>query len=389
MKVDINAKRTFVNIKPPCSNENMKNKLSLFAFIYLGVFFLWSHNLWSQNATSSTAPVVGAIKTSILQGRELLKQTSLIPSLMNNKAMSKNATSSTSAYRQQLTRFLKAQKSFLQEYQKVLHAKSFIRGELTGESGSNENLNVFLSVVQVHILQLRQYELAQQWKSYASLFQDWFQFLAELAYEDSSAITLNSIGVARSLLLDELELLVFHKWLEFDVQQMQAIENFRQEFLLIRSPWPVDRMVLAEGRKFFKPSEQKIVDRLVAELQKNPYRSLEEILTTMGYKKDSPWMQFAGLWKVNNKENMQQEINRIGQLQLFWAFLKLAKSKPTPTGMPSFKDQSSFLSIQKNMNWPQLEAQILNQKLMSRLPINYVTGKPMSLAEVMPIGLSH
>lgn len=253
-----------------------------------------------------------------------------------------------------LQKTLKENQSALTELLQDFDAsKNFYRGEIENE----KTLNSLLTYLQLSILKIRslsQENKNKSWLEAEKFFKSWFQFSADFPYEEASLVGLRAIGVVRSFLFDELESLQ-------NKYQSEIAKNdyFRKEILALRSPWPIDRVVITESKKVLKATPMLVAEKLAKDLQKNPYQTSEAALKKLkgGSAKDLEFLK--ELWREKDIDLMKTEINRIGQMKL-----RLSKA--------------AFEA--KHAKRASTVAELISSGFLDRAPVDYKTGKPMELS---------
>lgn len=316
----------------------------------------------------------------------------------------------------ELQNYLNRQKKFFSKYNEILKSKSFVRGELEKE----ENLNQWTAIIQLYLIQMQLWIWQENWNKYFEMQNQWFVFLSDYIYEDPGLISFKTVTLFRSMLLDQLESLIYSLAIDWPFHRNNArlntesaqnnsptkispraqiglpkkkqsknqklmilpeFEHGRKLFIQVPVPWPVDRMVLTEGRKL-PPDQQKVIDKLVVQMQKNPYQSLSAILNEMGYNQQHTlWMSFANFWQQSDIQTLQTEMNRIGKLQLFWSYWHLSKfeNKDWQDNVLNNVSQSAGEKI----DWILIEKKLTEKsQWLFKIPVDYKTGMPMKLSTV-------
>lgn len=234
--------------------------------------------------------------------------------------------------------------------QEFMSQKSFVRGEIETE----KNISALVSYLQVSLVLLRSHAYNRDWPAVAKEAKPWIDYAANLVYEESSVVGLRFAAVIRSLILDEFEALQarFKGDLASDRNVKSVITSFR-------APWPIDRIVFLESKRFLKGSALEVAERLTQQLQKSPYKPISELL---GATKNSLTAQdhdfLVKLWGPSDIEIMKEELNRLGKLQLKLAMEEYFNQKGVPAKSADELRAGGFLE---------------------RLPTDYKTGKAMVL----------
>jgi hypothetical protein len=246
--------------------------------------------------------------------------------------------------------WLKSEKKNLNNIESHLQSTSrWARGEFESQAF----LDRFVSLFQAHLLYARQLGQSQGPKDQILRWVWWSNYAADLAYNEASLIGLRLSSVIRNLVLDEVDRLSAEQQTRF--AETAEMLNF---LVQIRAPWPIDRVVISEGKRLAPPQLQKVVSDLAQELQKNPY---EDLQTIMGRVKGGTSKQVLFLrqfWTDKEISRMKSELNRIGRLQLDWA-----------QAVYKLKTKSEAQSAQE----------LVGAGLLPRVPVDYTTGRAMSL----------
>lgn len=261
----------------------------------------------------------------------------------------------TQAYRERwdekkIQPLLKKNKKLREKYLRELNSSTrFVRGEIEDEA----TLNALMELMQLSILKMRLDAQSGNWLNFRQEVQVWFSFAADFSYEESSLIGLKVAGVIRSLLLDELEFFVKTK-----PQEIAREGTLRAWFLKVRAPWPIDRMILAESKRFLAPALLSVAEKVANNLQKNPYLTSAEALEQVPGGKPKSLDVLKVLWEPSHIGMMKAEITRIGKLKVQLAV-------------------NEYL-FKNNKKADKME-DLIQAKLLDGIPIDYNTGKPMEL----------
>jgi hypothetical protein len=242
--------------------------------------------------------------------------------------------------------WLDASKKVRGEFEGLVKSSSaFIRGEIEQEKLIN-TLTVFM---QLALLQCRAEVLEKRDKACSSQVPLWFNFSADLVYEEGSLIALRLVHLLRSLWLDELE--------SQYKKNPQFLSSTQDWIWSLRAPWPVERVFVHEGRKVLQPVELQIVEKIAKDYQQNPYQTAEQML------KKVPGGKLAGvefikkIWRAEDLEAMKIEINRMNVLRVRAAQSRFFQMRGKTA--ESFED-------------------LVKAKLMTTIPVDYLTGRAMS-----------
>lgn len=231
-----------------------------------------------------------------------------------------------------------------QFFSDVRASSAFVRGEIEDESV----LNFVTNFLQLSLLRAR-YDLSQgNAQSLQEELRDWFNFSADLSYEESSLIGLRLASLVRSLCLDELEWAIH--------EQPKLFVNAGLWIKSLRAPWPVDRVFLFESKRQLKAQSLAVAEKVAQAFQKNPYQTAEEILrrTPGGTSADLEFLK--SIWRDSDLKAMKTEVNRLSLLRVRAANLKFEAVKKT-----------------KAKNWQELK----DFGGLEQVPIDYFSGRPM------------
>ncbi|MEZ0392500.1 MAG: hypothetical protein ACAH59_09805 [Pseudobdellovibrionaceae bacterium] len=244
------------------------------------------------------------------------------------------------------------QKPLAQLQKEFLESANFIRGEIESE----KVLNQLMACLQLSMLKSRAHSFQSEWPQMQNEFSSWFLFAADFPYEESSLVGLRTSGVIRSLLLDELE-----KIQTRFAAQLASQPTFRQWFLKVRAPWPVDRVLISEAKRLLKPPMMSVANAAARAFQKNPYQTSQQALEKIKGGQSEGAELLKQIWREADIQLMKTEINRIGKLKL-----RLAKAE--------------FENVNKKA--PDSVQTLLNAGLLDQAPVDYFTGKALDLTSL-------
>lgn len=246
--------------------------------------------------------------------------------------------------------WLKSQQKQLTEIERNLQESSrWTRGEFEVQA----DLDRFITLFQSHLLYCRHIAMQKAPKEQVLRWQWWTNYSADLAYNEASLIGLRLSSVLRNLVLDEVERLSPEQKKHF--AETPELMNF---LVQIRAPWPIDRVVLSEGKRLAPPQAQRVVAELAQALQKNPYESMESIMGRVKGGASESMLFLRDFWTDKEISRMKAELNRIGRLQIDWAqVVYKAKTKQEATTAQD----------------------LVGAGLLPRVPLDYATGRTMSL----------
>ncbi len=246
---------------------------------------------------------------------------------------------------------LTANQSLMSEFATSVKASAaFARGEIEDE----KILNFVTNLLQLSILKIRSDFTQNQSAKASDEVLLWFNFAADLSYEESSLVGLRLASLIRSLLLDELELAAH----DFPTAMAQSGVWLKS----LRAPWPVDRVFLYESRRVLKPQSLAVAEKVAKAFQKNAYQTAEQILkkTPGGAGTDLEFLK--SIWRESDLKAMKTEINRLGLLKAQAADLQ-------------FEVQQKA----KAKSWDDLK----KSGGLESTPIDYFTGRAMEWSQVL------
>ena len=239
-------------------------------------------------------------------------------------------------------------------YQQAKESKAFVRGEIEEE----KVLNSIVQAVQLSILMAHKQLKEKDYLGAQDHFNGWLLFAADLPFEEATLVGLRVCGVIRSLLLDALE--KAEKDQLFEVVDQKKWSAFQKWSLEMRSPWPVDRVVLSESRRVLGPKYMPTAEKVAVSLQKNTYQTSEFALANAVGRKGINMDFIKQIWREKDIEQMKTEVFRINAFQIRMA----ARSYEAVSGQK-----------------PKTIDQLVSEKFLPRVLINYRTGKPFSLEQ--------
>lgn len=283
-----------------------------------------------------------AIKDAKLPSNEAAKSTVVSSDADLQKKHTQQYNQLSGKYSAQLQKL----ESYFQQQQ------PFVRGEIEDE----KVLGATLKWLQLAMIDCRVSAQKNQWVPVRQHMSAWFAFAADLAYEESSLIGIRVSAVMRALLMDELE-----KLQAKHSAQIAQSPDVRLWFLQVRAPWPIDRVLVSEAKMRLKPAELPLAESLAQRLQKNPYQSVDKILSEpkMRHSAQTAAADFLRkLWRDEDIQQMKMEMNRIGILKIRLAMaeyqVRLQKAAANVT-------------------------ELVQNRFLDQVPTDYFSGKPMDL----------
>ena len=184
----------------------------------------------------------------------------------------------------------------------------FLRGEIEDE----KFISGLIHMVQMSAVSIRSNALSKQWQKVTLELSPWSQYSANLVCDESSLVGLRVASLIRSLLMDEVDTI------RAQYKNNSEKDKYLKTWLLgLRMPWPVDRVVLFESKRFLKNKSMKAAEKLAARIQINPYKSASEILKQEKQNiPDKDYDFLTKLWSEKDIELMKEEMNRLGLLLL-------------------------------------------------------------------------
>lgn len=239
------------------------------------------------------------------------------------------------------------QNQFLKNFKQ---ATPYVRGEIEQESV----LNATLARYQLLLMKIKTDFSSKKWKNLTENIELAFTIPAEIPYQEASLVGLRLGHAMRALLLDELEGL--------NIQKDSVLFKDNQFLIMLqraRLPWPIDRVMLSDAKRLSNDKALVMAETIAAELQKNPYQSAEKIIKEKRWARGQDTEVLMQLWREQDIAEMQTEMNRFGKLLLKYASLR-------------------FEHMHKNK--PEQVEQLVKEDIIQRVPVDYTTGKPMSIS---------
>lgn len=220
-------------------------------------------------------------------------------------------------------------------------SSSFARGEIEDE----KVLNGLIQMLQLSILRVRETPPEKSSDLIRRELGAWLTFAADFSYEESSFIGMKVASVIRALVLDELE--QFEKTLPGqDSKQLTAWVEWSQA---IRMPWPIDRVIISEGRRALEPRLHGLASQVAARLQSNPYQTAASILDRLAGGKAESTGFLRQMWAEKDLAQMKEEVSRLQGYQLRWGFrVREALGHKAPHSMLEVAKAAGFSSIPIN-----------------------------------------
>jgi hypothetical protein len=240
----------------------------------------------------------------------------------------------------------------MQKFSKlVLSGATFVRGEIEDP----EVLTQLSRMVQLSALKMEASAVDKKFLRVKEEAAMWLTFAADFPYEEASLVGLRIASVIRSLIFDELE----------KIEKQSGPEFLKDPLYLawvngLRSPWPIDRVVLSEARRLLSGNSVKVAEKLSESLQKNAYQTADQILDSLPGGNAAGLEPFRAMWRSKDVEQMKTEINRIQAMRIRFA----AVQWQLKNGLAA--DSSSDL---------------VKSGLLDKAPIDYKTGQPMTLEQ--------
>lgn len=232
----------------------------------------------------------------------------------------------------------------------VKDSAAFARGEIEDE----KILNFVTNLLQLSILEIRSdFAKGASVKAGDETLM-WFNFAADLSYEESSLVGLRLSSLIRSLLLDELE--------RASHETPTAMSQAGVWLKKLRVAWPVDRVFLYESRRVLKPQSLAVAEKVAKAFQKNAYQTAEQILkkTPGGAGPDLEFLK--SIWRESDLNAMKTEVNRLALLKVRAADLQFEENKKA-----------------KASDWNDLKT----SGGLEAVPVDYFTGRPMEWAQAL------
>lgn len=229
-------------------------------------------------------------------------------------------------------------------------SSAFVRGEIDQEKTLDGLLKYadFAIENQQRLVGQKKYIEAQ------GSLSKWFQMAADLAYEESTLKGLSTSAQIRALFLTKIE-----QWADVKTDAIW-IASLRQWLVRASAPWPVDRVIVSEGKKIANPVLFPTIDTAARLLQKNPYQSLEKALKGKPGADSSKIVELRKVWEEKDVTAMREELTRLSRLKLKLAAVEYE---------------------QKQGKAPLSGQDLVRAGLLPALPIDYQTGRSMDLGK--------
>ncbi len=311
-------------------------------------FFFGIRGLQTSQAQEAPAP---HLKPSLKEFGDKLSKGSQISQLYKD-SLKDESTLTT----KKVSELEKINRDLMRDFRNLVRDNaSFARAEIEDETV----LSNLINLLQLSLLRMRHWAQASvNPKPNLSRIKDeasvWFQFAADLPYNEASLMGLKVSGLVRSLLLDELE-----RTERKHGAAMVEDELWLKWMLGLRTPWPVDRMILTEGRRMLGPTPN-LVEKVALKIQKDPYLSVEKALAQIPGEKPKALDLFKSLWREQDMDGMKTEINRLQVFRLRLACRLYEHRKGT---------------------WPTAVRQLVEAKMLPAAPVDYLTGRLMALPD--------
>jgi hypothetical protein len=321
----------------------------------LGLALFLSSSILSPLNSWADGPPAPHLKPSLKEfGDKLVKGSQI--SQLYKESLKDESTLTT----KKVSELEKLNRDLMRDFRNLVRDNaSFARAEIEDEAV----LSSLINLLQLSLLRIRNWSQApvnpkpnlSRIKDEASI---WFQFAADLPYNEASLMGLKVTGLVRSLLIDELE-----RTEKKHGAAMAEDELWLTWMLGLRTPWPVDRMILTEGRRMLGLTPN-LVEKVALKIQKDPYLSVEKALAQIpgdktGEKTNSLDL-FKNLWREQDMDGMKTEINRLQVLRLRLACRLYEHRKGA---------------------WPATVSQLVEAKMLAAAPVDYLTGRLMALPQ--------
>jgi hypothetical protein len=262
----------------------------------------------------------------------------------------RNGEQVTAAYVNEKTKdykkILKINKTVYKQFSENMKSKKpFARGQIENES----IINFVTQMLQYGVIQARGAFLKNDFKLYWSEVDLWFQFAADLAYEESTLVGLRFSHVLRSLWLDEIE-----KNLKKNPAQFHQARSHIQA---LRAPWPIDRVILSEAKRNLNGAALSQAEKIALEIQKNPYQATAEVMKKKNLQQTQSLAFIKEFWRDQDIEMMKNEVNRLQLLAAAaqWVDYTLQHKKPPASWTDMSYTAPVDYSTGKSMTWEPLE----------------------------------
>lgn len=243
----------------------------------------------------------------------------------------------------------------IKEYDRYFRdSKTFQRGEI-----DDENVLVgILSVEQISILRFRELANRESYMEALDELTPWMLLASDLPFDEATLIGLRLSSLMRSLVLDEIE-----KWDGNPKLTAAASESWLQWSKQLKSPWPVDRVVLSEARRRASQRSLKTAEKVAMTLQKNAYITSEKALEQVAGRPILDLAFIKEIWRTKDIDQMKEEIARMTAMQI-----RLAAR------VYEWRQHEKPTAIE----------QLVKASLLERVPVDYRTGSPFTLTAAAP-----
>lgn len=225
---------------------------------------------------------------------------------------------------------------------------AFVRGEIDQE----KTLEAVLKYAEFSLEKQRDLVKEKKYSEARKSIANWFQMASDLAYEEA---TLQ--GLYASQKIRHVFLLQMDQWANAK-SPLEWVTELRQWLLSASAPWPVDRVVVGEGKRVANPALFPTIDTAARLLQKNPYQSLEKVLKGKPGADSKDLIEVKKVWQDKDVAAMREELTLMSRLKLKLAAVEY-----------ELKQGKS----------PEVGQDLVKAGLLSALPIDYQTGRPMTL----------
>jgi hypothetical protein len=330
----------------------MLKEWTLFLFKIRNRSFLWHMGLLLVGSAHLASPAWAASMTP--KYSDVLKNFKESPEIsMQFKAAQSQWPAKSSPALDQL---LKQNQDFLKTWDQLLdQSANFHRGQLEDE----KVLNQLTQVLQLSLLRL-QTDFQQNTKSTQSLqkeSQRWLGYAAAVPFDEASLISLKWAHLVRSMVFDQLEL-ALSKYPECGIS---SGSDFLAWMNQVQVPWPLERILLTEGKRWVSGREVGKLEKLAMMVQKNPYLPLEETLRKIDPHPSENLLKLTVFWTKSDIDLLAEEMNRLQKMQ---GKLALAHYR------------------EKNKQEPKSVEDLVISKYLLQKPIDYRTGQAMSLKDL-------
>lgn len=229
-------------------------------------------------------------------------------------------------------------------------SSAFVRGEVDQEN----ILEALLKYADLAIENQKRRIKEKKYEDAQKSLGKWFQMASDLAYEEATLKGLYASSQIRSRFLAQID-----QWADLQTDG-QWVTTLRKWLLGASAPWPIDRVVVSEGKRIANPVLFPTIDMAARLLQKNPYQSLEKALKGKPGAESSKIVELRQVWQEKDVTAMREELTRLSRLKVRLSAIEYE---------------------QKQGKAPLSGQDLVKAGLLPSMPLDYQTGRPMDLGK--------